>query len=284
MHNRYSLWAVNILGAFKVATLVFISITGFVVLGGNVHRVPHPGINFTDAFQGTTKNGNDLSTALVSIAFSYSGYQNAFNVVNEIKDPVRTIKKHGLISVAIVSVLYMLCNIAYFSAVDKEAFGQSKEIAAAVFFTQVFGSGAAETVLNVLVLLSAFGNLLAVLIGQSRMIREIGRQGVLPGTNFWVSTKPFGTPIGPYVLKWAMTFLMIVAPPAGDAFTFVVDLQTYPYVDVHRFRAAVLTGVGTACLSLQWRLAYLFSDAGARRATFPGRNFKYGISCSFSSR
>ncbi|KAM3498017.1 hypothetical protein MY10362_008650 [Beauveria mimosiformis] len=228
VHNRYSLWVVNVLGAFKVATLVFISITGFVVLGGRVGRVPHPGVNFNNAFQGTTDNGNDLSTALVSIAFSYSGYQNAFNVVNEIKDPVRTIKKHGLISVAIVSVLYMLCNIAYFSAVDKEAFGESKEIAAAVFFTQVFGSGAAETVLNVLVLLSAYGNLLAVLIGQSRMIREIGRQGVLPGTKFWVSTKPFGTPIGPYALKWAMTFIMIVAPPAGDAFTFVVSLQTYP--------------------------------------------------------
>ncbi|EJP62073.1 High-affinity methionine permease [Beauveria bassiana] len=228
VHNRYSLWTVNVLGAFKVATLIFISITGFVVLGGGVGRVPQPGANFRNAFQGTTNNGNDLSTALVSIAFSYSGYQNAFNVVNEIKNPVRTIKKHGLISVAIVSVLYMLCNIAYFSAVDKEAFAQSKEIAAAVFFTQVFGSGAAETVLNVLVLLSAYGNLLAVLIGQSRMIREIGRQGVLPGTNFWVSTKPFGTPIGPYALKWAMTFIMIVAPPAGDAFTFVVSLQTYP--------------------------------------------------------
>ncbi len=228
MHNRYSLYTVNFLGALKVATLVFISITGFVVLGGNVGRVPNPGINFKNAFEGTTTNGNDLSTALVSIAFSYSGYQNAFNVVNEIKDPVRTIKKHGLISVGIVSVLYMLCNIAYFSAVDKEAFGESKEIAAAVFFTQVFGKGAAVTVLNVLVLLSAFGNLLAVLIGQSRVIREIGRQGVLPGTNFWVSTKPFGTPVGPYVMKWVVTFIMIVAPPAGDAFTFVVSLQTYP--------------------------------------------------------
>jgi amino acid transporter len=78
------------------------------------------------------------------------------------------------------------------------------------------------------VLLSAFGNLLAVLIGSSRMIREIGRQGVLPYTNFWVSTRPFGTPIGPYILKWLVTFIMIVAPPAGDAFTFVVSLKTYP--------------------------------------------------------
>jgi amino acid transporter len=69
---------------------------------------------------------------------------------------------------------------------------------------------------------------MAVLIGQGRVIREIGRQGVLPFTNFWVSTKPFGTPLGPYILKWAMTFIMIVAPPAGDAFTFVVSLRTYP--------------------------------------------------------
>ena len=59
--------------------------------------------------------------------------------------------------------------------VPKEEFAKSKEIAAAVFFTTVFGSGGAETALNVLVLLSAFGNLLAVLIGQSRVIREIGR-------------------------------------------------------------------------------------------------------------
>ena len=71
-----------------------------------------------------------------------------------------------------------------------------------------------------LVILSAFGNLVTVLIGQSRVIREIGRQGVLPYPKFWVTTKPFGTPIGPYTLKWAMTVLMIVAPPAGDAFDF----------------------------------------------------------------
>ncbi|KAJ3539462.1 hypothetical protein NM208_g5486 [Fusarium decemcellulare] len=227
-HNKYSLWATNVLGFLKIITLIFISITGLVVLGGNVSRVPDPKANFRDSFAGTTNNGNDLSTALVNIVFSYSGYANAFNVVNEIKNPIPTIKKNGFISVLVVAILYMMCNIAYFAAVPKEIFAESDEIAAAVFFTTVFGTGGAETALNVLVLLSAFGNLLAVLIGQSRMIREIGRQGVLPFTTFWVSTKPFGTPLGPYLLKWGMTFLMIAAPPAGDAFQFVVSLKTYP--------------------------------------------------------
>lgn len=175
LHNKYSLWAVNFFGALKIITLIFISITGFVVLGGNVSRVPDPGVNFRNSFEGTTKNGNDLAGALVSIVFTYTGYSNAFNVVNEIQNPVQSIKIHGFISVLVTAVLYMLCNIAYFAAVPKEEFAESSELAAGVFFTTVFGKGGAETALNVLILLSAFGNLLAVLVGQSRMIREIGR-------------------------------------------------------------------------------------------------------------
>ncbi|KAH9908935.1 high-affinity methionine permease [Xylariomycetidae sp. FL2044] len=226
-HNRYSLWATNVFGGIKIITLLFICITGFVVLGGNVSHIPDPTLNFRNAFEGTTQNGNDLANALVNIVFSYTGYQNAFNVVNEIRNPIPTLKKNVTISLAIVTVLYMFCNIAYFAAVPKEEFAESSQIAAAVFFQKVFGSRGAEQALNVLVLMSSFGNLMAVLIGQGRVIREIGRQGVLPFTEFWVSTKPFGTPLGPYVLKWIMTFIMIVAPPAGDAFTFG-NLRTYP--------------------------------------------------------
>ncbi|KAI0460169.1 high-affinity methionine permease [Xylaria acuta] len=227
-HNKYSLWATNIIGIVKILTLVFISITGFVVLGGHVSRVADPGANFRNAFEGTTNNGNDLSVALVNIIFAYSGYANAFAVVNEIQNPIPTLKRNGTISVGIVAILYILCNIAYFSAVPKEEFAQSKATAASVFFAAVFGRGRAQDALNALVLISAFGNLLAVLIGQSRLIREIGRQGVLPFTEFLVSTKPFGTPLFPYLIKWLVTLIFIVAPPAGDAFQFIVSLKSYP--------------------------------------------------------
>ncbi|KAK1993061.1 high-affinity methionine permease [Colletotrichum falcatum] len=228
-HNRYSLWLVNFIGVLKILTLVFISVAGLVVLGGNVKHVPDPRVNFRNAFEGATSNGNDLSSALVSIVFSDAGYYNAFNMTNEVRNPIPTLRKNGAFSLLTVAVLYVLCNIAYFAAVPKAEFESASEIAAAAFFSKLFGgSRAAANVLNFLVLLSAFGNLLAVLIGTSRMIREIGRQGVLPFTSFWVSTKPFGTPLGPYLLKWVMNFIMIVAPPAGDAFSFVVDLASYP--------------------------------------------------------
>jgi hypothetical protein len=52
---------------------------------------------------------------------------------------------------------------------------KSEQIAASLFFTHVFGSSGAVKGLNFLIALSAFGNLLAVLIGSSRQIRECGR-------------------------------------------------------------------------------------------------------------
>lgn len=71
--------------AVAYSILLFsISITGFVVLGGHT-SVPDPHSNFRNAFEGTTTEGYNVTNALVKIVFAYTGYQNAFNVVNEVK-------------------------------------------------------------------------------------------------------------------------------------------------------------------------------------------------------
>ena len=100
-NTRFSYWACNGIGLVKLVTLVFISITGLVVLGGNT-RVQNPKANFQNAFEGeTTVYG--ATNALIKIIFSCmelkavlrafadlatdAGYENAFNVVNEVKVP-----------------------------------------------------------------------------------------------------------------------------------------------------------------------------------------------------
>ncbi|RFU25893.1 hypothetical protein B7463_g10429, partial [Scytalidium lignicola] len=226
-NTKLSLRVSNTAGIIKLITLIFISVTGFVVLGGHT-RVKEPLANFHDSFSGTTGNGYGLSNALVKINFAYAGYTNAFNVVNEVKNPIRTLKKTAPASLLIVSILYIFCNIAYFAAVPKASLIQSNQLAASLFFSAVFGAASASKGLNFLIALSAFGNITSVIIGSSRVIRECGRQGVLPYPKVWASTRPFGTPLAPYILKWGLTVLMILAPPAGDAFNFIVDLQSYP--------------------------------------------------------
>jgi hypothetical protein len=59
--------------------------------------------------------------------------------------------------------------------VPKQDIAKANQIAASLFFTAVFGSSNAVKGLNFLIALSSFGNLLAVLLGTSRLIRECGR-------------------------------------------------------------------------------------------------------------
>ncbi|RLM00401.1 hypothetical protein CFD26_108215 [Aspergillus turcosus] len=227
-NTKWSLRFANAIGFVKLVTLIFIGITGLVVLGGHT-KIEDPKANFRDAFAcSSSASVYGATNALVKVAFSYAGFENAFNVVNEVKNPVKTLRWSAPLSLLLVATLYMLANIAYFSAATKEEILGSKVVAASIFFQKVFGTSGASRALNFLICLSAFGNLLAVLIGQSRLLRECGRQGVLPFTKFWALTRPFRTPLGPYALKWALTVLMILAPPAGDAFNFVVDLGVYP--------------------------------------------------------
>jgi amino acid transporter len=82
--TRWSMRLMNIISAVKLIILVFIVITGFVVLGGGT-SVKDPRQNFRNSFDGITNNGHDIANALVSINFAYDGYYNAFNVVNEIR-------------------------------------------------------------------------------------------------------------------------------------------------------------------------------------------------------
>ena len=65
-------------------------------------------------------------------------------------------------------------------------------------------------------------------VGQARVLREVARQGLLPFATFFASTRPFGTPLGPVVLKYVLTVSVISALPARDAFNFLLDLASYP--------------------------------------------------------
>ncbi|KAF2261382.1 amino acid transporter [Lojkania enalia] len=225
LSTRWSIRLMNVISAVKLIILVFIAITGFAVLGGRT-RVKDPNANFRDSFEGITSNGNGIVNALVNINFAYQGYANAFNVVAEIKNPFYTLKRVAPISLIIVAILYVLANVAYFSAVPAKEMRESKELAAALFFEAVFGE--AGKALPALVAVSAAGNIMAVIIGSTRMIRECARQGVLPWAHVWASTRPFGTPFAPILLKWALTTIVILALPFGDAFNFLVDLRSYP--------------------------------------------------------
>jgi len=109
---------------------------------------------------------------------------------------------------------------------------------------------------------------------------------VLPWPRFWASTKPFGTPTGPYLLKWILTIIMILAPPAGDAFNFGIissasyhlpttpaipepwsyTLTQYPVVDLQVYPSSFFSFLmGAGLYAVRWR---------RKRANLPPPTFR----------
>jgi amino acid transporter len=256
LSTKWSLRAVNFLTGLKVLSLVFLVFTGALVLAGFTH-IRDPFANFRSPFSGSTTNPNSLATALVKTNFAFSGWHNAFNVIGEVhtRDPVRTARKAGLLSLFSITCLFFFVNVAYVAAVPKDEISNSGQLIAALFFQRVFGEGFAAKTLPIMVALSCFGNIIAVTVGQARVLREVARQGLLPYARFFASTKPFGTPLAPVCLKYLLTVFVIVALPARDAFNFVVDLISYPNLVFH-----AATAIGLWLLRRRRRLAGLASS------------------------
>lgn len=107
-------------------------------------------------------NWGIVSTALFKVFYSYAGLDNVNNVLNEVKDPVRTVRSVALTALATSCGMYFLVNIAYFLVVPLDEIRNSGELIAALFFERVFGVRLGRTILPLAVALSAAGNVLVV--------------------------------------------------------------------------------------------------------------------------
>jgi amino acid transporter len=55
------------------------------------------------------------ATATFKVLNAYAGWANVNYVMNDVKDPVRTLKIAGPLGLGICAVLYLLANVAYFA-------------------------------------------------------------------------------------------------------------------------------------------------------------------------
>ncbi|KAF8887845.1 high affinity methionine permease [Gymnopilus junonius] len=228
IHGTAMKWGLrlqNFLGIFKILVLILVIITGFVALGGHM-KVPKPH-NFTNAFEGTTAGASSFCLSLYNVIWSYIGFSNVNYALSEVKNPQRTVRIAGPLAIGVVTILYMLANIAYFAGATKEEITGSGRLVAALLFRNVYGPNA-ERALSVFVAMSALGNVLSVIFSQGRVNQELGREGVLPFSKFWGSNRPFNAPLAGLALHWAICLIVIFALPPGDAYNFVINVISYP--------------------------------------------------------
>ncbi|KUJ17477.1 amino acid transporter [Mollisia scopiformis] len=241
---KFGVKVMNVVGVLKVGIVIFIVVTGWVVLGGGT-RVKDPHASFRNAFEGSTKTGNPYATALFKVLSSFAGWSNAAYILNDVKNPVRTLKIAGPLAVTTCGMLYIFANISYYAAATPAEVSASGVTVASLFMKKVFGKTASRG-LSVFVGLSALGNVMTVTYAHARVNQEIAKEGILPFSSFWATTYPTGAPTGGLFLHFIPSIIMITAIPFGDAYNFIVDVEGYP-------RAIVFATVVIGLFFLRWK-------------------------------
>ncbi|PHH82584.1 hypothetical protein CDD82_5509 [Ophiocordyceps australis] len=237
IHGTALKWGIrlqNLLGIIKILVIILIIIAPLF----NLKKV-RQNTNFDHAFEGTTASAYGVVTALYNVIWSFVGYSNANYALSETKNPTRTLKYAAPLAIGTISILYMLANVSYFAAVPKQEILDSKRLVAASLFRNTYGQSA-ERALSVFVALSAFGNVMSVIFSQGRLVQELGREGVLPFSRFWASNRPFNAPLAGLAEHYIVTVITVLAPPAGDAYNFVLNLISYPLSIINIFVAGAL--------------------------------------------
>ncbi|KAG8728977.1 hypothetical protein FRC12_021360, partial [Ceratobasidium sp. 428] len=219
--SKWALRLNNIVTFFKVGSLIMFSLTGLACMLGWT-STPNSG-NLKDPFSGSKFEGNAFATSFAKANFSYIGWNTVLSLMAEIKgrDPIRTARRAGFLSVLIASVLYMTTILAFVVVMTKEEMLDAREVLGAKFLRKVYGDAMADKLFLTIIGMSTFGGSIAGTMSYARMLREVGRQGILPFGTFWGQVSRFKTPYGPILLKFGLSLTILTLTPANDAFAFL---------------------------------------------------------------
>lgn len=155
----------NALGWVKIFLIMFMALSGIYVILSHRQADTVPtsvSADWHDLWKDSDWSWNTISTSLFKVFYSYAGLSNMNNVLNEVKDPVRTLKSVCQAALITSCCLYLLANVSYFLVVPIDEIKQSGELVAALFFERAFGPHLGRTILPLAIAVSAAGNVMVV--------------------------------------------------------------------------------------------------------------------------
>ncbi|MEO5997133.1 MAG: amino acid permease [Chitinophagaceae bacterium] len=116
--------------------------------------------------------------ALISVSFTYGGYQQTINFGDEINNPRKTIPKGIFIGIIAIILLYLLVQVSYYNIIGFEQLKTTPGIAAVVA-EKVFGT-TGKYIFTVLLFLAVLAYVNVLLLSNPRVMYAMSKDGILP--------------------------------------------------------------------------------------------------------
>ncbi|XP_017105615.2 large neutral amino acids transporter small subunit 1 [Drosophila bipectinata] len=183
----------------KLLALIMIILAGlFYIVTGRLE-------NFSNPWEGTYSARN-IGYAFYSGLFAFGGWNYLNFVTEELQDPYKNLPRAIWIAMPLVTGIYVLVNLAYFTVVSKPDMLSSLAVAV-TFGNSVFGPLA--FMVPIFVALSTFGGVNGVLFTSARLFATGAQEGHLPKF-FQLFHVKQETPIPSLIFTCLMSLLMLL--------------------------------------------------------------------------
>jgi amino acid transporter len=207
-----------VLGSVVVLTILWIIISGLTHRQHSLQLIPSGKESFFSyAFWAA------IGHASVKTVYSYLGYYNVCHLGGEIKNPGKNIPRSIFISIAGITVLYLLMNISVMGVMPWASVNADDKHLVSSFMERLYGHQAGVAI-TCLILLIAFSSLFALVLGYSR----IPYAAALDGNFFKAFAKLHPTKNFPYIsllFLCALGFIFSLFMKLSEAISSILAMR-----------------------------------------------------------
>ncbi|KAK2151453.1 hypothetical protein LSH36_362g01000 [Paralvinella palmiformis] len=218
-----NVWSVRLAASvqfvFTVAKVIALCI---IIVGGMVNMANGKLEYLKTGFEGTNTNPGQIMLGLYSAMFAYDGWNNLNAVIEEVINPAWTLPVSMYIGIPLITILYMLTNISYFTVMNVDGLLDSDAVAM-TWAKAVIPS--VSWIIPLSVAMSTFGGVNGGFFAVGRLYYTAARESHQPQILSYIQVKrltpmpamivnvPFVFPLVVFIFSVAMVIIPIATAP-----------------------------------------------------------------------
>ncbi|XP_039277528.1 Y+L amino acid transporter 2 isoform X2 [Nilaparvata lugens] len=215
-------WATRVQDTFTYAKLLALCI----IIGAGVMKLIEGKTQYF-TFENTTYEPTSIALSFYSGLFAYNGWNYLNFIIEELKDPIKNLPRAIAISCTLVTIVYVMTNVAFYTTLSPKEVLQSEAVAV-TFANEIFGYLA--WTIPVFVAMSTFGAVNGILLTSSRLFYAGACEGQMPEILTMIQIKRL-TPT-PAVLCIALLSLLYLTVSDIQALINYVGFATWLSIGV----------------------------------------------------